>query len=175
MWPTATIYFQEGILTRKLAPCSSLPVSSMLSISPPWVVLLAITASLLLAYRKLRNARLPYPPGPRGYPVIGNVFDIPQDVPLWKAAVPMGETYSERFAHTACLQTDIGILRNRRALPERIGRRSDHIELQPSNLRLARQTLCNLFGSSACHLNSSYFSVVTQLFNSQPRSPMIEL
>jgi len=78
----------------------------MLSISPhwvvsPWVVLLAIAASLLLVHRKLRNDRLPYPPGPKGYPVIGNVFDIPQHVPLWKAAVPMGETYSERFAHTA--------------------------------------------------------------------------
>ena len=73
----------------------------MLSISPPWVALLAIAASLLLAYRKRRNARFPYPPGPKGYPVIGNVFDIPQHVPLWKAAVPMGEICSERFAHTA--------------------------------------------------------------------------
>ena len=73
----------------------------MLSISSPWVLLLAIAAPLLLVHRKRRNARSPYPPGPKGYPVIGNVFDIPQDVPLWKAAVPMGETYSERFAHTA--------------------------------------------------------------------------
>ena len=164
---TTTIYLRERILTRKLAPCSPLPISSMLSIPSLWVALLVIAASLLLAYRKRRNARLPYPPGPKGYPVIGNVFDIPQDVPLWKAAVPMGKTHSERFAHTVhvCKLT-LGILRHRRTLPERIGRRSDHIEFQRSNLRLARQTLCDLFGPSACHLNSSYFSVVTRLIHS---------
>ena len=29
--------------------------------------------------------------------MIGNVFDIPQGVPLWKTAVALGKTHSERF------------------------------------------------------------------------------
>jgi hypothetical protein len=41
-----------------------------------------LTAALLIAYsyvqdRRRNPARLPYPPGPKGYPIIGNLFDIP--------------------------------------------------------------------------------------------------
>jgi hypothetical protein len=74
----------------------------MLSISSLGVALLVIAASFVV-HRKRRNTRLPYPPGPKGYPVIGNVFDIPQDVPLWKAAVLMGKTHSERLALALCV------------------------------------------------------------------------
>ena len=90
----------------------------MLPISPLGVALLAAAALLLLVHRRRRNPRLPYPPGPKGYPVIGNVFDVPQDVPLWKAAVSMGESYSERLALVArILEADIDVLRLRRAIP----------------------------------------------------------
>ena len=69
----------------------------MLPISPVGGVLLTIAASLVLLQRRRRNAKLPYPPGPKGYPVIGNVLDIPPGVPLWKAVIPMAEEYSERI------------------------------------------------------------------------------
>jgi len=41
-----------------------------------------LTVLLLIAYsyiddRKRNPARLPYPPGPKGYPIIGNLLDIP--------------------------------------------------------------------------------------------------
>lgn len=72
----------------------------MFSISPLGAALLAITALLFLVRRR-RSAKLPYPPGPKGYPIIGNLFDIPQGVSVWKAAVSMGETYSERLALAA--------------------------------------------------------------------------
>ena len=68
----------------------------MLPISPAGGVLLAIAAALVLLQRRRRNANSPHPPGPKGYPVIGNVLDIPPGVPLWKAVIPMAEEYSER-------------------------------------------------------------------------------
>ena len=43
---------------------------------------LLLTVALLIAYSYIQDwrrnpARLPYPPGPKGYPIIGNLFDIP--------------------------------------------------------------------------------------------------
>jgi len=73
----------------------------MFSIPPLGVASLAIATSLVLVYRKRRNARQSYPPGPKGYPLIGNVLDIPQDVPVWKTAISMGERYSEWFTPAA--------------------------------------------------------------------------
>ena len=43
---------------------------------------LLLTVALLIVYSYVQDwrrnpARLPYPPGPKGYPIIGNLFDIP--------------------------------------------------------------------------------------------------
>ena len=43
---------------------------------------LLLTVALLIAYSYVQDwrrnpARMPYPPGPKGYPVIGNLLDIP--------------------------------------------------------------------------------------------------
>ena len=64
----------------------------MFSIPPLGFALLAVAASVFLVRRR---RRLHYPPGPKGYPVVGNVFDIPQGVPLWTAAMSMGVKYGE--------------------------------------------------------------------------------
>ncbi|KAH6919286.1 cytochrome P450 98A3 [Coprinopsis sp. MPI-PUGE-AT-0042] len=46
-----------------------------------------ISAYLFQATRTKKSSRLPLPPGPKGFPLIGNLLDIPQDKP-W-------ETYSK--------------------------------------------------------------------------------
>ena len=66
--------------------------------------MLAVAASLIFVQRRRRNARLPYPPGPKGYPVIGNILDILQDDPLQKVLMSMAEEYSEWFVFTAQLR-----------------------------------------------------------------------
>ena len=60
----------------------------------------ALFAALVLRWRN--DSRLPYPPGPRGYPLIGSVLDIPRDTPIWKAFISIAQK------HSTCL-TPVGV------------------------------------------------------------------
>ena len=53
---------------------------SLLSLSP--LAIAAIAQYQLVSYRR---SRMRMPPGPVGYPIIGNLFDMPKgyDPPLW--------------------------------------------------------------------------------------------
>ena len=50
-------------------------------------------AALVLRWRR-NGGRLPYPPGPKGYPLIGSALDIPRDTPIWKAFISMAQKHS---------------------------------------------------------------------------------
>ena len=55
--------------------------------------------SILLTFRDHRKRRgLPYPPGPRSFPVIGNLLDVPKLSP-WSAYAKMSKRHgrSDRF------------------------------------------------------------------------------
>ena len=43
---------------------------------------------------KYNSSQLPYPPGPRGYPLIGSALDIPRDTPIWKAFISIAQKHS---------------------------------------------------------------------------------
>jgi hypothetical protein len=62
-----------------IKPLCIRPMASFLSSLWPGLLL---TVALFIAYSYVQDwrrnpARLPYPPGPKGYPIIGNLFDIP--------------------------------------------------------------------------------------------------
>jgi len=57
------------------------------------VVGAAITFSLLLRRRKRQHV-LPLPPGPRGLPIVGNMFQVPTSL-LWEKALEWGKVYGD--------------------------------------------------------------------------------
>jgi len=61
---------------------------------------LLVFCILVLARRKWRKPTLPYPPGPKGYPILGNVLDLPQDVPIWESLTLLSNRHGTRPSHS---------------------------------------------------------------------------
>ncbi|KAK0236042.1 cytochrome P450 [Armillaria nabsnona] len=62
-------------------------------------LLLLVSLSALLSYRLLssiRRRRLPLPPGPKGLPLIGNLWDVPAEYP-WLTYAQWAATYGDVF------------------------------------------------------------------------------
>ena len=66
----------------------------MMALSPVMYGMLGLTFTVVyLAYRTFVSSNVYYPPGPRPYPIIGNLFDIPpgfQEVGFAKLAEKYG-------------------------------------------------------------------------------------
>ena len=61
---------------------------------PVGVAVFAIALARYLESRgSLIKSNLPYPPGPKGLPFIGNILDLPHDIPLREGFAQMAETY----------------------------------------------------------------------------------
>ena len=61
-------------------------------------------AALVLRWQR-NDSRLPYPPGPRGYPLVGSALDIPGDTPIWKTFISIAQKYSTCLAPAGvCIQ-----------------------------------------------------------------------
>ena len=54
--------------------------------------LLLFVGVLSLALKWKKPAR-PYPPGPKGYPILGNVLDLPMGIPVWESFVSLAKNY----------------------------------------------------------------------------------
>ena len=65
-------------------------------IGPALVVVITMIV-LVAARKKWASRRPPYPPGPKGYPIIGNLFDFPTSKgPLWEGFARMAKEYGEQ-------------------------------------------------------------------------------
>ncbi|KAI0045104.1 cytochrome P450, partial [Auriscalpium vulgare] len=60
------------------------------------VVICAYVLNAVHVRRK--RSRLPYPPGPRGLPLIGNLLDLPSDKGSWLAYTELGKKYGDIFS-----------------------------------------------------------------------------
>ena len=61
----------------------------------PAAAVVAVGIVLAVLRRRLAPSRPPYPPGPKGYPVIGNLLDFPKD-PVWEGLAAMAKEHGER-------------------------------------------------------------------------------
>ena len=52
---------------------------------------LPLCAFILVLVRRSKKFALPYPPGPKGYPILGNVLDLPANIPIWEGLSSLAE------------------------------------------------------------------------------------
>jgi len=58
------------------------------------VLYLSLFGAFILALvMKWRRPSLPYPPGPKGYPILGNVLDLTTGVPIWETVTSLANRY----------------------------------------------------------------------------------
>ena len=66
----------------------------------------AVSVAALTKYLRSRGfpnqPKLPYPPGPKGLPLIGNMLDFPRDMHIWEGFTQMAETYRMSMALAFC-------------------------------------------------------------------------
>ena len=60
----------------------------------PALAVVATAVAFALVRRKWTSRHPPYPPGPKGYPIIGNVFDFPEN-PIWEGFAKMAREHGE--------------------------------------------------------------------------------
>jgi len=63
----------------------------------PALVVVAAVVTFAMLRRQWTSRRPPYPPGPKGYPLIGNVFDFPKN-PIWEGFARMAKEHGEQRA-----------------------------------------------------------------------------
>ena len=90
--------FKIGSKTTSFPPPPPCLLSAMAKVNLLYLLPVAVLAAAVV-YRRLRRwgrtRRFPLPPGPKGYPVIGNVLDIPRGVPLWEGILALGRKFGE--------------------------------------------------------------------------------
>ena len=64
--------------------------------APVIVYPLLLSIFILILARRRKRPALPYPPGPKGYPILGNVLDLPVNVPIWENFQSLANNHGTR-------------------------------------------------------------------------------
>ncbi|THH13120.1 hypothetical protein EW146_g7061 [Bondarzewia mesenterica] len=74
--------------------------------------------------RKRNPLNLPYPPGPKGLPVLGNLLDIPNGGYIYKTFCQWGRELGSDIVHVQAFGTHIIVLNTKQAADDLLDRRS---------------------------------------------------
>ncbi|KAN0092914.1 Cytochrome P450 [Tylopilus felleus] len=89
-----------------------------------------LATGILAVYYVWRKSHRPhFPPGPRGVPVLGNVFDTPPGEP-WKAYKKLGEKYGD-IIHLRVLTQDMIVLNSYEVIKDLFEHRSQNYSNRP--------------------------------------------
>ena len=110
---------------------------------------LAVSAIVLVAVHRWRKHKLPYPPGPKGYPIIGNVLDIPKGVSAGEGFTSMAHKYGVyRLNNTTCRRVGLTVHRNGCLVVEDVQHENGHSEQRCGHLERDRKEIRYLLGQS---------------------------
>jgi hypothetical protein len=106
------------------APSSSLTITTG---SYPMLLELLVSATFLSLFvrylHKSNVTRKQYPPGPRGLPIIGNLYDLPAAHP-WLVFEQWCKQYNSDIVHARVLGQSVMILNSKNAVSEILEKRS---------------------------------------------------
>ncbi|KAF9786299.1 cytochrome P450 [Thelephora terrestris] len=83
----------------------------------------ATAIAIAMVRKKWGSRRPPYPPGPKGYPIIGNLFDFPQN-PIWEGFARMSQEYNTDILHLDMMGSHMVVLNNSDVAADLLERRS---------------------------------------------------
>ena len=116
----------------------------------PYLLIVTVAVGCIALVRFARWRRSDLPPGPRGYPIVGNLFDLPP-THMWEKFAEFGQQYGTLsvpnlysvFTFTQVDADEFGCRRNH--ISQRLGSEDDNSQLVQSGRRSSRQEIIHLF------------------------------
>ncbi|KAF9783495.1 cytochrome P450 [Thelephora terrestris] len=99
---------------------------------------ISLVLPLLVAFpvwywvRKRSKNSLPYPPGPKAYPLIGSLLDFPHKVPLWEGLTNLAKRHDTDVLHLKLPGTEMVVLSTSEAISDLLDQRSAIYSDKPS-------------------------------------------
>ncbi|KAH9959806.1 cytochrome P450 [Russula dissimulans] len=91
--------------------------------TPAWTLVTSLCVIALLRIFRTRRHALPFPPGPKGLPIIGNALDMPNKN-AWLTYSRWGRKYDSDIVHAEFLGTHVIVLNSAKAVHELFEKRS---------------------------------------------------
>ncbi|KAF7985953.1 hypothetical protein HWV62_43900 [Athelia sp. TMB] len=155
----------RGIFMTKAMETSGLSMASSAELSAAIGILFSLLIAIYIVYASLspRSRRARLPPGPSGWPIIGNIFDVPRSSAEWIDYRNMGEKYNSDIIYLNVLGTPIVVLNSFDAVTELLEKRAAIYSDRPHFVMV--QDLMDWAGAMSLLPYGSFWRSHRRLFN----------